>query len=165
MRRIILKIFLKGIIVVVLMGLLFLIFILSYVVNDDIIGYMFEMNMCLFIIKGVLMGYGDNVYVFDKLVIRVEFVIFIVRVLNLLKVDLNFEDVLKIYGLYDGVSRVYGVKIINGCMNEIFLLNDVIICEEMLIMVKWVLDYKNIKVVVSLFIFIDKDSINYKEYV
>ncbi|MDA0175249.1 S-layer homology domain-containing protein, partial [Solirubrobacter taibaiensis] len=58
-----------------------------------------------------------------------------------------------------------GAKIINGRTNETFSPNDVITREEMSIMVKRALDYKNIKVAVSPLTFTDKDSINYKEHV
>ncbi|MRC15145.1 glucosaminidase [Bacillus thuringiensis] len=159
------KTFSKGITAVALTGSLLLTPISSYAANDDITGHMFETNMRSLITKGVLMGYGDNVYAPDKLVTRAEFATFIARALNLPKADSNFEDVPKTYGLYDGVSRAYGAKIINGRTNETFSPNDVITREEMSIMVKRALDYKNIKVAVSPLTFTDKDSINYKEHV
>ncbi|PGO20736.1 glucosaminidase [Bacillus cereus] len=159
------KTFSKGITAVALTGSLLLAPISSYAANDDITGHMFETHMRSLITKGVLMGYGENVYAPDKLVTRAEFATFIARALNLPKADSNFEDVPKTYGLYDGVSRAYGAKIINGRTNETFSPNDVITREEMSIMVKRALDYKNIKIAVSPLTFTDRDSINYKEHV
>ena len=106
------KTFSKGITAVALTGSLLLTPISSYAANDDITGHMFETNMRSLITKGVLMGYGDNVYAPDKLVTRAEFATFIARALNLPKADSNFEDVPKTYGLYDGVSRAYGAKLL-----------------------------------------------------
>ena len=64
------KTFSKGITAVALTGSLLLTPISSYAANDDITGHMFETNMRSLITKGVLMGYGDNVYAPDKLVTR-----------------------------------------------------------------------------------------------
>ncbi|HDR3889380.1 TPA: S-layer homology domain-containing protein [Bacillus cereus] len=159
------KTFSKGITAVALTGSLLLTPISSYAANDDITGHMFETHMRSLITKGILMGYGENVYAPDKQVTRAEFATLIARSLNLPKADSNFKDVPPSYGLYDGVSRAFGAKIINGRTNETFSPNDVITREEMAIMVKRALDYKNIKIAVSPLTFTDKDSINYKEHV
>lgn len=71
----------------------------------------------------------------------------------------------KSYGLYDGVSRAFGAGIIKGRSPETFAPNDVITREEMAVMVKHALDYKNIKVTVNPLTFADTNRINYKEHV
>ncbi len=92
--------------------------------------------------KGIMSGYGNNVYLPDKEITRAEFATLVAKALQLPQADSNFNDVPKSYGLYDGVSRAFGAGIIKGRSPETFAPNDVITREEMAVMVKQALDYK-----------------------
>ncbi|GAB6459752.1 S-layer homology domain-containing protein [Bacillus luti] len=159
------KKFSKGITAVALTGSLLLTPISSYAASDDITGHLFEQHMRTLINKGIMSGYGDNVYLPDKAITRAEFATLIAKALQLPQADSNFGDVPKSYGLYDGVSRAFGAGIIKGRSPETFSPGDVITREEMAVMVKQALDYKNVKVTVSPLTFADTNRINYKEHV
>lgn len=159
------KKFSKGITAVALTGSLLLTPISSYAASDDITGHLFEQHMRTLINKGIMSGYGDNVYLPDKAITRAEFATLIAKALQLPQADSNFGDVPKSYGLYDGVSRAFGAGIIKGRSPETFAPGDVITREEMAVMVKQALDYKNVKVTVSPLTFADTNRINYKEHV
>ncbi|MEI5893453.1 glucosaminidase [Bacillus cereus] len=159
------KKFSKGITAVALTGSLLLTPISSYAASDDITGHLFEQHMRTLINKGIMSGYGDNVYLPDKAITRAEFATLIAKALQLPQADSNFSDVPKSYGLYDGVSRAFGAGIIKGRSPETFSPGDVITREEMAVMVKQALDYKNVKVTVSPLTFADTNRINYKEHV
>ncbi|WP_242213477.1 S-layer homology domain-containing protein [Bacillus cereus group sp. BfR-BA-01383] len=159
------KKFSKGITAVALTGSLLLTPISSYAASDDITGHLFEQHMRTLINKGIMSGYGNNVYLPDKEITRAEFATLIAKALQLPQADSNFNDVPKTYGLYDGVSRAFGAGIIKGRSPETFAPGDVITREEMAVMVKQALDYKNIKVTVNPLTFADTNRINYQEHV
>lgn len=159
------KTFSKGITAVALTGSLLLTPISSYAASDDITNHLFEQHMRTLINKGIMSGYGNNVYLPDKEITRAEFATLVAKALQLPQADSNFNDVPKSYGLYDGVSRAFGAGIIKGRSPETFAPNDVITREEMAVMVKHALDYKNIKVTVNPLTFADTNRINYKEHV
>ncbi|MBM6649190.1 S-layer homology domain-containing protein [Bacillus sp. RIT 809] len=159
------KKFSKGITAVALTGSLLLAPISSYAASDDITGHQFEQHMRSLINKGIMSGYGNDVYLPDKEITRAEFATLIAKALQLPQADSNFNDVPKSYGLYDGVSRAFGAGIIKGRSPEAFAPGDVITREEMAVMVKQALDYKKVKVTVSPLTFADTNRINYKEHV
>ncbi|MBJ7985764.1 MULTISPECIES: S-layer homology domain-containing protein [Bacillus] len=159
------KKFSKGITAVALTGSLLLAPISSYAASDDITGHQFEQHMRSLINKGIMSGYGNDVYLPDKEITRAEFATLIAKALQLPQADSNFNDVPKSYGLYDGVSRAFGAGIIKGRSPETFAPGDVITREEMAVMVKQALDYKKVKVTVSPLTFADTNRINYKEHV
>ena len=138
------KKFSKGITAVALTGSLLLTPISSYAASDDITGHLFEQHMRTLINKGIMSGYGDNVYSPDKEITRAEFATLVAKALQLPQADSNFNDVPKSYGLYDGVSRAFGQGIIKGRSADTFSPNDVITREEMAVMVKQALDYKRL---------------------
>ena len=82
--------------------------------SDDITGHLFEQHMRTLINKGIMSGYGDNVYLPDKAITRAEFATLIAKALQLPQADSNFGDVPKSYGLYDGVSRAFGRELLRG---------------------------------------------------
>ncbi|HDR8169676.1 glucosaminidase [Bacillus cereus] len=159
------KKFSKGITAVALTGSLLLTPISSYAASDDITGHLFEQHMRTLINKGIMSGYGNDVYLPDKEITRAEFATLVAKALQLPQADSNFNDVPKTYGLYDGVSRAFGAGIIKGRSPEAFAPNDVITREEMAVMVKQALDYKKVNVTVSPLTFADTNRINYKEHV
>ncbi|TCJ80657.1 UNVERIFIED_ORG: S-layer family protein [Bacillus cereus] len=159
------KKFSKGITAVALTGSLLLTPISSYAASDDITGHPFEQHMRTLINKGIMSGYGNDVYLPDKEITRAEFATLVAKALQLPQADSNFSDVPKTYGLYDGVSRAFGAGIIKGRSPETFAPNDVITREEMAVMVKQALDYKKVNVTVSPLTFADTNRINYKEHV
>ena len=159
------KKFSKGITAVALTGSLLLTPISSYAASDDITGHLFEQHMRTLINKGIMSGYGNDVYLPDKEITRAEFATLVAKALQLPQADSNFNDVPKTYGLYDGVSRAFGAGIIKGRSPETFAPNDVITREEMAVMVKQALDYKKVNVTVSPLTFADTNRINYKEHV
>lgn len=159
------KKFSKGITAVALTGSLLLTPISSYAASDDITGHPFEQHMRTLINKGIMSGYGNDVYLPDKEITRAEFATLVAKALQLPQADSNFSDVPKTYGLYDGVSRAFGAGIIKGRSPETFAPKDVITREEMAVMVKQALDYKKVNVTVSPLTFADANRINYKEHV
>ncbi|MDZ5606104.1 S-layer homology domain-containing protein [Bacillus pseudomycoides] len=159
------KKFSKGLAAVALTGSLLLTPVASYAASDDITGHLFEPQLRFLIDRGIMSGYGGNVYLPDKNVTRAEFATLIAKALQLPKADSNFTDVPQSYGLYDGVSRAAHAKILVGRGNNIFAPDDEITREEMAVMVRNALVYKNINVPLSPLTFTDAKQIQYPEHV
>ncbi|MEI4831326.1 S-layer homology domain-containing protein [Bacillus sp. FJAT-53711] len=155
----------KGVTAFMLTGSLLLSPAASYAATDDITGHIFEKQMRVLIDRGIMSGYGNNTYLPDNNITRAEFATLIAKALQLPKADSNFTDVPSSYVLYDGVSKAAGAKIISGRGNNQFGPDDKITREEMAIMVRNALVYKNITVSLPELTFVDKDDIAYPTYV
>ncbi|MGG2093553.1 S-layer homology domain-containing protein [Bacillus sp. S13(2024)] len=155
----------KGVTAFMLTGSLLLSPAASYAATDDITGHMFEKQMRGLIDRGIMSGYGNNIYLPDKNVSRAEFATLIAKALQLPKADSNFTDVPTSYGLYEGVSKAAAANIISGRGNNTFGPDDNITREEMAVMVRNALAYKKINIPLSPLTFTDLAQIVYPEHV
>ncbi|KAB2332562.1 S-layer homology domain-containing protein [Bacillus mesophilum] len=114
--------------------------------TDDITGIKLEAELREAIQKGILTGYSEGVYKPDNKVTRGEFATFLARALKLPEAPHKFSDVAVTSKLAPGINAAADAGIIAGGTDGNFKPDNQITREQMVIMIKNALDYKNIDV-------------------
>jgi beta-N-acetylglucosaminidase len=113
---------------------------------DDITGIQLEEELREAISREIMFGYGDGVYKPDLKVTRGEFANFISRALKLPEAPHKFPDVAVTSSLAPGINSAAEAGIISGQTDGNFNPDKEITREQLVIMIKNALDYKNMKV-------------------
>ncbi|EMA6344658.1 S-layer homology domain-containing protein [Bacillus cytotoxicus] len=127
--------------------------------KDDISGKWYEKEIRELAKKGIMAGDGKGSYWPERLVTRAEFAALITRSLQLPEGKSNFKDLSLAHpSLVDGINRAAAAGIIHGRGNGIFVPNDTITREEVVIMVDRALQSKGIVGALKEAPFIDQDT-------
>lgn len=113
---------------------------------DDITGIQLEEELREAIEREIMYGYGDGVYKPDLKVTRGEFANFVSRALKLPTAPHKFPDVAVTSSLAPGINSAADAGIISGQTDGNFNSDQEITREQMVIMIKNALDYKNMTV-------------------
>lgn len=113
---------------------------------DDITGIQLEKELREAIEREIMYGYGEGVYKPDLKVTRGEFANFISRALKLPVASHKFPDVAITSKLAPGINSAAEAGIIAGQSDGNFNPDQEITREQMAIMIKKALDYKNMEV-------------------
>ncbi|GAA2717834.1 S-layer homology domain-containing protein [Aeromicrobium ponti] len=113
---------------------------------DDITGIQLEEELREAIDREIMYGYGEGIYKPELKVTRGEFANFISRALKLPSAEHKFPDVAITSSLAPGINSAAEAGIIAGQSDGNFNPDKEITREQMVIMIKNALDYKNMKV-------------------
>lgn len=131
--------------------------------KDDLVGHNLEKEMRAVVEKGIMQGYGNNVYGPEDPVTRAQFATLIARALELPPGPEGiFTDLPEDYNanLLDGIYRTAQSGIVNGYEDSTFRPDNKITREEMALMVDRALKFKDIERIPVALTFTDTNQIN-----